>query len=155
MYCCALSSVEVFYFFPEVIDKSGVDYACFLSEFSDNRVFFAFVGLNVTFYKVPVTSSITQEKIVDLTVFQEYYGAAGFLAKQQPFTKSIFVLLILHRGNLKVICKSTNTQVEHASVVVAALNCLSESGTPKTNSFKFYAQRTYRKRTTVLEFSGV
>ena len=139
MYCCALSSVEVFYFFPEIFDKLGVDYACFLPEFSDNGVFLAFVGLNVAFYKVPVTSAITQEKIVDLTVFQEHYGATGFLAKQQPFTEPIFVLLILHRGNLKVIWKSTNIQVEHMGVVVVEINCLSESGAQKTNSFKFYA----------------
>jgi hypothetical protein len=63
-------------------------------------------------------------------------------------------LLILHSGDLKVICKSTNTEVE-PTFVATALDGLSESGTPKTNSFKFYAQRTYRKRTKVLEFSGV
>src|SRR3990170_6759411 len=84
MYCCALPSVEVFYFFPEAFDEFGVGYACFFLQLSDNRVFFAFGGLNVAFYKVPVTSFIMQEKIVNLPAFEEHHGAAGFFANQQP-----------------------------------------------------------------------
>ncbi len=108
MYCCALSSVEVLDFFSEAIDKSGVNNACFLLKFSDNRFFLAFVRLNVAFYKVPVTSAITKQKIFYLAAFQKYDGPAGFLAKQMPSPNPLFVLHIIYRGNLKVICKFTN-----------------------------------------------
>ena len=45
--------------------------------------------------------------------------------------------------------------MEPAFVVATALDGLSVSGRPKTNSFKFFAQRIYRKRIKIWEFSGV
>jgi len=62
-----------------------------------------------------------QQEIFRLRIFQEHNGAAGFFAKQQPFTSFTIALLILYSCDLKVMRKSTNKQVEHASVVVAAL----------------------------------
>jgi len=78
VYRCALSFIEVVYILSEAFDESSIDYASFLSEFSDNCVSFALAGLNVAFDEVPVTSFVVHEEIVDLGVFQEHHSATRF-----------------------------------------------------------------------------
>ena len=76
MDCVALPSIEICYFFSEAVYELGVNDAGFLFEFSYNRVFFAFIWLDVAFYEVPVSSLIPKKEVDDFDVFHEDNGAA-------------------------------------------------------------------------------
>jgi len=72
----ALSPVVVDYSFLEAFDWASGNYTCFFFEFAKNRIFFAFIWLDVAFYEVPVSSLILKKEVDDLGVFHEDNGAA-------------------------------------------------------------------------------